>query len=197
MFKKLFAALIIPLAASVSYPSQSFDPSLILDATNQYDRYFREHGETYLPFIDWKLFKAQCYAESTLKTNVVSHADAKGICQLLETTFNRQMQKQGFPQHQLQIFDADQNIEASAIYMLWLWTNWSAPRPATDRHKLSLASYNAGIGYLLEAQKLCGMKSRYHEIIACLHQVPRVDHEEPIEYVKRIYASWMYLKFFG
>ena len=72
--------------------------------------------------------------------------------------------------------------------------SWSAPRPADDRLKLALASYNAGIGNLLKAQKKCGGCSDYAGIIRQLHEVTGPKNaEETTRYsinIFGIYAAW-------
>lgn len=81
-------------------------------------------------------------------------------------------------------------IDAGAYYMAKLRRQWSAPRPQTDRHKLAAASYNAGLGHLLTAQRLCGGRNLYIDIIRCLPRVTGKHSEETIQYVKRIWHWW-------
>lgn len=81
-------------------------------------------------------------------------------------------------------------IEAGAYYMAKLRRQWSAPRPQTDRHKLAAASYNAGLGHLLSAQKACGGPNLYNDIIRCLPRVTGRHSEETITYVQRIWKWW-------
>lgn len=82
--------------------------------------------------------------------------------------------------------DAKWAIEAGAFYMARLHRTWSAPRPMLDRHFLAAASYNAGAGHLVTAQRLCGGKALYAEIIACLPQVTGRHSRETVTYVERI-----------
>jgi UDP-N-acetylmuramyl pentapeptide synthase len=51
-------------------------------------------------------------------------------------------------------YDTKFAIEAGAYYMKKLRKAWNWKRPQIDKHKLALASYNAGIGNLLKAQDL-------------------------------------------
>lgn len=79
--------------------------------------------------------------------------------------------------------------QAGAYYMAQLRREWSSPRPEADRHSLAMASYNAGLGHLLSAQRLAGMAVLYRPIAA---ELPRVtgDHaRETRGYVRRI---WRY-----
>lgn len=80
-------------------------------------------------------------------------------------------------------------IELGAYYMARLRKVWSSPRPALDRQQLAQASYNAGAGSLIAAQRLCGMPVRYAEIAACLPDVTGAHARETLDYVPRI-ARW-------
>ena len=67
---------------------------------------------------------------------------------------------------------------------------WSAPRPEDERHRLAQASYNAGLGNVLRAQRLCGTASIWVEISACLPRVTGARNaRETTTYVQRI-ARW-------
>ena len=69
---------------------------------------------------------------------------------------------------------------------------WSAPRPEDDRHKLALASYNAGLGSLLLSQQHCGNPATYDAIVACLPQVTGHHAAETLAYAPRIY-QWFHM----
>lgn len=86
-------------------------------------------------------------------------------------------------------------IEGGAYYMAKLRRTWSSPRPSDDRQKLAQASYNAGAGNLISAQRRCGGALLYAEIIPCLEQVtgPRNAHETRT-YVERIARWWLMLE---
>lgn len=81
-------------------------------------------------------------------------------------------------------------IFAGAYYMAKLSRIWKSKRPILDRHWLAQASYNAGAGNILKAQKLCGGANRYHQIIACLPQVTGRHSAETLTYFKRIARWW-------
>lgn len=85
--------------------------------------------------------------------------------------------------------DAKYAVQAGAYYMAKLKRSWKSPRPAMDRHQLAQASYNAGMGHLVSAQRLCGGPALYAEIIRCLPQVTGRHSAETITYVERI-ARW-------
>jgi len=64
---------------------------------------------------------------------------------------------------------------------------WSSPRPIIDRWDLARASYNAGMGNLLKAQKAAGGATRYADIISALPQITGHHSKETTTYVKRIH----------
>jgi membrane-bound lytic murein transglycosylase F len=68
--------------------------------------------------------------------------------------------------------------------------SWKSERPAMDRHKLALGSYNAGIGHLLKAQKLCNNARFYDDIIACLPMITGRHSKETIDYTRLIVDRW-------
>lgn len=89
----------------------------------------------------------------------------------------------------------DRRIAAPAIlggayYMAKLRGQWSSKRPDVDRHRLAAASYNAGLGHLLKAQKLCGGAVLYDDIIRCLPDVTGKHSRETTTYVVRIWTWW-------
>lgn len=88
------------------------------------------------------------------------------------------------------IWLATTSIRAAAYYMGKLHRTWRAPRPFMDRHMLAMASYNAGAGHLIKAQKLCDNQNLYREIIPCLPQVTGRHSAETIDYVEKIVGLW-------
>jgi len=73
--------------------------------------------------------------------------------------------------------------------MAQLRAQWSSPRPEADRHSLAMASYNAGLGHLLEAQRRADMATQYRPIAAALPRVTGEHARETRGYVRRI---WRY-----
>jgi len=82
------------------------------------------------------------------------------------------------------------SILGAGYYMGKLVSSWKSPRPPLDRHKLALGSYNAGIGHLLKAQKLCGGPKLYEDIIACLPMITGRHSKETIDYTRLIVDRW-------
>lgn len=152
--------------------------------TNKYDRDFKEAVEIHLPTWDYKWLKAQCYQESLLKPDAVSYVGASGLCQFMPATWKDVSKNLGWVL--VDVFDPSYNIQAAAYYDRKLWNSWKSKRTEQSRRDLTFASYNAGLKSLLDAQKLCGMKAEYSEIVPCLEQVTGKHHKETLTYVERI-----------
>lgn len=165
-----------------------FASSAQADIPDKYDADIREAAGRYLPGWDWRLLKAQYYQESKLDPSAVSSADARGIAQIVDPTWNRIAHEIGHGN--VSPHAVGPAIEAGAYYMAKLRDEWSAPRPSADRYSLSAASYNAGLGNLLKAQRKCGGRNLYAEIIPCLPQVTGSHAQETRTYIERIWDYW-------
>jgi soluble lytic murein transglycosylase-like protein len=82
-------------------------------------------------------------------------------------------------------------IDAGAYYMARLRHTWRRGRSSLERHELAQASYNAGAGNILKAQKYCGNARLWPVVRECLHRVtgPR-NATETVTYVERIQRWW-------
>lgn len=164
-----------------SWPASSF--------LDQWDGDFKKYTSVYLPAVtDWRLLKAQCYQESRLDRFAVSPAGARGLCQFMPGTWSDVSRPLGLNPDDIWL--ARTSIRAAAYYMGRLHRTWSAERPFMDRHMLAMASYNAGAGHLIKAQKLCNNRALYREIIPCLPQVTGRHSAETIDYVEKIIGQW-------
>lgn len=97
--------------------------------------------------IDWRLVIAQMWQESSFNPKAESPVGAQGLLQIMPQT-GRDM---GYPPP---LFDPDKNIRAGVKYLDWLRNRFSGPLPQKERLWFTLASYNAGIGHLYDAQRL-------------------------------------------
>lgn len=157
--------------------------------SRQFDTLIQGAVDRYLPQNDWRLLKAQLLAESNLNPNAVSPVGAMGIAQFMPETWRQVSREMNLPS-QAGAFDPKWAIPASAFYMRKLWDSWSAPRPDSDRYCLALASYNAGLGNLLAAQKRAGGVNDYAAIIRALPLVTGHHARETTHYVGRIWRLW-------
>ena len=153
-----------------------------------YDRQFKTYWGAYLPQHDWLWGKAQCYQESLLKPDAVSHAGAMGLCQQMPPTFGDCRQRLRLPAHATP-FVAEMSILCNSWQMDLLHRTWKTQRPKLERLKLAQASYNAGVGHIIKSQRLCGMALLWVGISPCLEQVTGRHSLETLGYVKKI-GNW-------
>lgn len=160
--------------------------------SKKYDQKFEKYSEMYMPGRSWKLLKAQCFQESRFDENAISPVGAAGLCQFMPATWSEQ-------ERNLKLrgssFDPVLNIQFASYYMSKLRNVWRARRPIHDKESLSIASYNAGTGNILKAQKRCDNRSLWSEISPCLKDVTGNNNsKETLTYVDRI---WKYYKLLG
>jgi len=109
--------------------------------TDEYDPHFRKYTKRYFgPHFDWHWFKAQGIAESGLRSRVTSPRGARGVMQILPSTY-QEIKKQN--PHFKDISRPHWNIAAGIFYDRILYRRWqSLAEP--ERLYIAFASYNAG-----------------------------------------------------
>lgn len=149
-----------------------------------YDESIKKWAEVYTPQHPWYWNKAQLIAESGLNPNAVSSVGAMGLGQFMPKTWEQMERELGFYGSP---FDVEYNIQASAYYMSTLIKQFKRPRPYEDVWKLSLASYNAGLGNILKAQSIGGNHLTYSPMALSLHKVTgKANSKQTTDYVTRI-----------
>lgn len=133
-------------------------------------------------------WKAQLYQESHLNPDAVSPVGARGIAQFMPATWAQEMKALGW--NNVTPHSAPHAILAGACYMAKLRRAWRSDRPVWDRQWLAQASYNAGMGNLIKAQRKCGGVARYDAIAKCLPQVTGRNSKETLDYIERIARIW-------
>ena len=83
------------------------------------------------------------------------------------------------------------------FYMRRMLNIWSSPRPDLERLYLAWASYNAGAGHILKAQKLAGGALLWADIAPYLVQVTGRHSAETLAYVERIPRWYAEIKVSG
>lgn len=155
----------------------------------RYDRAIAEAVETYWPDYPYPAaWKAQLYQESRLDPAAVSPVGAAGLAQIMPGTWEDL-------RSQLRLGPAASPhdtiaIQAGAFYMARQRHAWSAPRPADRRHELAQASYNAGLGNILAAQRSCGGARDWPEIAPCLPGVTGARNAAETSGYVRAIAKW-------
>lgn len=155
----------------------------------KYDILIQDATERFLKGYDWRLYKAQLWKESNFNPEAVSPVGARGIAQFMLDTWKEWSKKAGFDG--APIDDPKASIFTGACYLNWLIGQWSRPRPDIDRHCLALASYNAGLGNILKAQKAAGDPAGYAEISQALHLITGPYSRETLNYVERIMGHYV------
>lgn len=159
--------------------------------TEQYDPTFKKYSKRYFgPAFDWRVFKAQAMAESELNPKARSHVGARGLMQLMPSTFG--MIQSVRPEFTA-IDDPEWNIAAGIMHDRYLWTLWKK-HPGDDRRHFMLGSYNAGQGTIGRARSVARAAqlddTRWPSIELVAPKVERWRYRETVGYVKRIQANY-------
>lgn len=163
---------------------------------SRYDDYFKKYSKRYFgaPF-DWRFFKAQGMAESELNAKAKSFVGARGIMQLMPSTFALIASKR--PEFR-SIDDPEFNIAAGIMHDRWLWTVWQKRVPDDERHRFMFGSYNAGEGPILRACIAARGDHLSDAQWASIERVaPKIDrwrYRETLGYVKKIDGNYAKLK---
>jgi membrane-bound lytic murein transglycosylase F len=164
--------------------------------TDRYDPLFKKYSKRFFGVaFDWRLFKAQAMAESNLSPDARSGVGARGIMQLMPTTF-REVQTRN---PELECIDHPEwNIAAGIGYDRALWRLWTEHPTLEERRNFMLGSYNAGRGTLLRAQSTAREKQLDHCVWRSITEVaPSVRgwrYRETLQYVTKIEANLAELK---
>jgi soluble lytic murein transglycosylase-like protein len=155
---------------------------------DRYDATFRKYSKRYFGVgFDWRIFKAQAMAESEMNPNAVSWVGARGLMQLMPSTYKGiQTRAVGFGS----IDDPEWNIAAGVLHDRYLWRKWERDSIHTDRREFMFASYNAGEGTIMNAQKACTAKSldrrSWRSVETVAPEVKRWRYRETLGYVRKI-----------
>ncbi len=149
--------------------------------TDKYDRHFRKYSKHYFgPHVDWRWFKAQGIAESNLRPDAKSPTGARGIMQILPSTFR---EIRGFNPHLADIHEPRWNIAAGIYYDRQMYRKWNKGLEGHERLAFSFGSYNAGFGGMSKAYDKAVKK---HGDVTAWHQVKDFAPSETRGYVHRI-----------
>jgi membrane-bound lytic murein transglycosylase F len=160
-------------------------------ATERFDPVFRKYTKRYFGIgTDWTLFKAQGMAESDLTPTATSRVGARGIMQLMPSTY-RQIQSV-LPQFGA-IDNPEWNIAAGILHDRDLWTLWKKDVPDEERWAFTFAGYNAGEGTIMRARRTAAAARlddrSWPSIERVAPTVERWRYTETLEYVRKIQAN--------
>ena len=118
---------------------------------SRYDHFIRtyadEHG------FDWRLIAALIRQESNFNPYARSRSDARGLMQLIPQTA-----KEVGVRH---VYNPKQNIAGGIRYLRKMYDHFAHIK-TDDRLKFALASYNAGLGHILDAREIAGYHRHNH-----------------------------------
>jgi membrane-bound lytic murein transglycosylase F len=109
-----------------------------------YDALARRYGAAHN--LDWRLVVALMYQESRFQEGLVSPAGATGLMQILPET----AAELGV----VDLHDPDESVRAGTLYLSRLVQRWDPRLPLSTRLRFALASYDAGLGHVLDARQL-------------------------------------------
>jgi membrane-bound lytic murein transglycosylase F len=159
-----------------------------------YDPTFRKYSKRYFgPAFDWHYFKAQGFAESGLTANATSRVGARGVMQLMPSTYHE------IASHRPEFGAIDQpewNIAAGIMHDRYLWQLWQKDVPESERYQFMFASYNAGEGTITRARAVARTKlgtPAWTNIEQVAPTVQRWRYSETLGYVRRIDSTYAQL----
>ena len=152
----------------------------------KYDKYFKKYSKRYFGLdFDWLLFKSQAIAESNLNPEAKSHVGAEGLMQIMPFTWKEISHKLKI---NADVKDVKWNIAGGIYYNRRMFLIWKGERPLNERIDFMFASYNAGAGNIIKAQKLVVDDDPmfWSSVAKVLNQVTGRHSKETVNYVKRI-----------
>jgi soluble lytic murein transglycosylase-like protein len=159
-----------------------------LRADSRYDATFRRYAKRYFGAgFDWSLFKAQAMAESELNPDARSWVGARGLMQLMPSTFQEIQTKR--PEF-TSIDDPEWNIAAGIMHDRYLWRLWEREVDDAHRAPFMFGSYNAGEGTIGRAAAAARASqldaAQWPNIEQVAPSVPRWRYRETLGYVRKI-----------
>ena len=165
--------------------------------SNRYDDVLKTAARRYMeePLRSrWCLVKAICWTESRLDPDAESGAGAVGLCQITEPT--AETARRITPIRSRNLRDAKANAAYAAATLQRNWNIWISPRTPECRWELTAASYNAGAGHIINAQKLAAGALCWERIRRYLPEVTGKHAWETIDYISRVEKTYRRLRGF-
>ena len=118
-------------------------------AISPYDKIVKKYSDEY--DFDWRLVVAQMFQESTFNPKAKSWVGARGLMQVMPDTGKQVGEKN--------LFDPETSVRAGLKYLEWLHRKFEDKGISPENMMwFTLASYNAGLGHVYDAQDLAEEK---------------------------------------
>ena len=158
----------------------------------RFDPTFKKYSKRFFGVgFDWRYFKAQAMAESELDPNSVSSVGARGLMQLMPSTFGAISSKR--PEF-TSIDDPEWNIAAGILHDRYLFKLWADSLPEEQLPRFAFGSYNAGENTIKRAMTKARVDQLDHHawenIVKVAPSVPRWRYRETVDYVRTIDANY-------
>ena len=182
----IMLALLVGVAAPVG--AQRVVPGRPTRDNTRYDDLFRKYSKRFFGVgYDWRYFKAQGMAESNLDSAARSYVGARGIMQLMPSTFAEiQSRRTEFES----IDHVEWNIAAGILHDRYLWQRWKDLGVDDERRRFMFGSYNAGEGPILRARGMARQREldarTWSSIERVAPDVRRWRYRETLGYVRKI-----------
>jgi membrane-bound lytic murein transglycosylase F len=128
--------------------------------------------------VDWRLAISIIRRESNFNENAISHMGAVGLMQIMPITeedIKRDIEYD-YINHK-----PEENIAAGLLHLSKLLDYYSYIQDETERTKLALATYNAGLGHIIDASSICKTErlnpNKWENIRASLAKLTREHYE--------------------
>lgn len=197
-----FLLLAWPAAPAAAQPParerlvQTVERRAALRAGSRYDDTFRKYSKRYFgPNFDWRHIKAQAMAESDLNPNARSRVGARGLMQLMPSTYGLIRSRR--PEFG-EINDPEWNIAAGVMHDRYLYKLWPASFADDERLRFTFGAYNAGEGTIARAATAARERrledGRWTNIEQIAPTVTRWRYRETLGYVRRIDSNYTELR---
>jgi len=136
--------------------SAEIKPLVVNGQISPFDSLFRR----YAPRIgwDWKLLASISYQESHFEPSIVAWSSARGLMGIMPAT----AEYLGFTT--VEMNEPEKNIQAGVDCLKRFGQRFAAIPDSLERIKFTLASYNAGVGHIIDAQRLAEKYGKNPEI---------------------------------
>ena len=176
--------------------SHTADARAAARSTSRFDALFKKYSKRSFGIdFDWRYFKAQAIAESELKPSARSVVGARGLMQLMPSTFSAIQSKR--PEF-TSIDDPEWNIAAGIMHDRYLWKLWTTDISEEERPAFMFGSYNAGEGTIGRATALARQQqlnqASWRSIETIAPTVPRWRYRETLGYVRKIDTTYKTLR---